>query len=103
MTKENLPNLFQFLAGYFHEDWRYDNETEDDVTRRFIIESPCETVAKVKNEISLVLNNFHNEKEMQAFLFDEIKCSYYYLYAWPSGKSWLEHVLAVLCEANEKT
>jgi len=91
-----FPKLFQFLAGYFHQDWKCDHENEDDVIRSFVAESSVETVLKVKSELQSVLLTIRSEEELQAFLFDEIGCSYYYPYTWPSGKAWLEHVFRML-------
>lgn len=93
---EKFPNLFQFLAGCFHQDWSCDHETEDDVIRSFVAEASPETILRVKDELQLALRAFNSEEEMQVFLFEEIGCSYYYPYAWSSGKAWLEHVAAML-------
>ena len=91
-----FPELFQFLAGHFHQDWHLDYESEDDVVRSFVAESSSETVLRVKGELQLVLRTIQSEDELREFLFEEIGCSYYYPYAWPSGKAWLEHVLDML-------
>ncbi|KPN89045.1 contact-dependent growth inhibition system immunity protein [Pseudomonas nunensis] len=93
---EKFPDLFQFLAGYFHQDWNCDHDTEDDVIRLFIAEASPETVLRVKDELQFVLRTINGEEEIQAFLFEEIGCSYYYPHAWPSGKAWLEHVADML-------
>ncbi|MGE8069287.1 contact-dependent growth inhibition system immunity protein [Pseudomonas sp. NPDC089569] len=91
-----FPELFQFLAGYFHQDWNCDHETEDDVIRSFLADSSIETLSQVKSELQTVLLTIQSEDELQAFLFEEIGCSYYYPYAWSSGKAWLEHVFSML-------
>ncbi|MBV4463261.1 hypothetical protein KVG95_07925 [Pseudomonas sp. SWRI79] len=91
-----FPALFQFLAGYFHEDWSCDHESEDDVVRSFVAESSPERISQVKDELQVVLRSIQSEEELQVFLFEEIGCSYYYPYAWPSSKAWLEHILSML-------
>ncbi|MCU1749824.1 contact-dependent growth inhibition system immunity protein [Pseudomonas sp. 6D_7.1_Bac1] len=91
-----FPALFQFLAGYLHQDWACDHETVDDVIRSFVADSSLENISQVKDELQVVLRTIQSEEELQTFLFDEIGCSYYYPYAWSSGKAWLEHVLAML-------
>jgi hypothetical protein len=91
-----FPALFQFLAGYFHQDWSCDHETEDDVVQSFIAESSSETISQVKSELLVVLRTIQSEEELETFLFEEIGCSYYYPYAWPSGKAWLEHIFEAL-------
>jgi hypothetical protein len=93
---KRFPALFQFLAGYFHQDWACDHETEDDVIQSFVFESSRETISQVKDELEVVLRTIQSEEELQEFLFEEIGCDYYYPYAWPSGKAWLEHVLSLL-------
>lgn len=91
-----FPALFQLLAGYFHEDWRCDHESEDDAVRSFVTDSSLETISQVKDELQVVLRTIQREEELQIFLFEEIGCSYYYPYAWPSGKAWLEHIFGML-------
>jgi hypothetical protein len=91
-----FPTLFQFLAGYFHEDWCCDHASEDDVVRAFVEESSQERISQVKDELQVVLLTVQSEEELQTFLFEEMGCAYYYPYAWPSGKAWLEHVFDML-------
>ena len=91
------------MAGYFHQDWRCDHETEDDVIRSFVADSSVETLSQVKSELQTVLLTIQSEEEIQDFLFQEIGCSYYYPYAWASGKAWLEHVLDILSLAGEQS
>ncbi|MFJ2713987.1 contact-dependent growth inhibition system immunity protein [Pseudomonas sp. NPDC087346] len=96
MSRTKFPELFQFLAGYFHQDWKCDHENEDEVIQLFIENSSPETLSLVKSELNSVLISFPDEEELKSFLFEEIGCSYYYPYAWPSGKAWLEHILEML-------
>jgi hypothetical protein len=95
-VNNKYPALFHFLAGYFHGDWKCDHDTEDDVVRLFIIESTSGNLAQVKDELKALLNETQTEEKLREFLFDEIGCAYYYSYAWPSGKAWLEHVINLL-------
>lgn len=95
MSKK-FPELFQFFAGYFHQDWHFDHETEDDVVRSFIAESSSERISQVKGDLQIILRTLQSEEEIQVFLFEEVGCSYYYPCAWPSGKAWLEHVFGML-------
>jgi len=37
-----FPALFQLFGGYFHEDWREDNASPDDVIDAFLREAPQE-------------------------------------------------------------
>lgn len=94
--KEQYPELFQFLAGYFHQDWTCEHEAEDDVIRQFIADSTPETVSQVKSELQSVLRSIQGEENIQNFLFNQMGCSFYYPYAWPSGHAWLEHMLHML-------
>jgi len=91
-----FPILRQFLGGFFHQDWKCDHDTEDDVIRTFVAEAFPETLLKAKDELQFILRNTQDEDQLQAILFEEIGCSYYYPYAWTSGRAWLEHVLEML-------
>jgi NifU-like protein involved in Fe-S cluster formation len=91
-----FPILYQLFGGYFHQDWKCDHDTEDEVIRTFVAEASSETLSKVKDELKFILRTTQNEDQIQEILFEEIGCSYYYPYAWPSGRAWLEHVLGML-------
>lgn len=92
----SFPELFQFLAGYFHQDWNCEYDSEDNVVRSFISDSSKETISQVKIELQTLLIKTQNEEELKDILFNELSCYYYYPYAWSSGKAWLEHVLSML-------
>lgn len=67
-----FPALFQFLAGYFHEDWRCDHASGDDVVRAFVAESSQDRISQAKDELQVVLRSIQSEEELKTFLFKEI-------------------------------
>ncbi|WP_455883707.1 contact-dependent growth inhibition system immunity protein [Pseudomonas putida] len=98
---QDYPELQQFLAGYFNQDWVDDHESANDVIDSFISEASKETMTKVQLELDKLIATKKNDKELQDYLFSDIGCYYYYLNEWQDGKMWLQHVALVL--KNGKT
>ncbi|OPA91643.1 hypothetical protein BFW86_09175 [Pseudomonas fluorescens] len=93
---KDFPELQQFLAGYFHQDWVDEHKNANEVIASFISETSAETIAKVKQELNVLILINKPEKELQDFLFYDIGCNYYYPHEWSDGISWLKHVSLVL-------
>ncbi|WP_460136953.1 contact-dependent growth inhibition system immunity protein [Pseudomonas sp. S1_E04] len=101
--KKQLPELQQFLAGYFHQDWVDEHKNADEVIKSFISETSTETIAKVKQELKTLISLEKPEKDLQAFLFYDIGCNYYYPHEWSDGISWLKHICLVFSQIENKT
>ena len=48
---KDYPELQQFLAGYFNQDWVDDHKSANDVIDFFISESPEDTIKIVLSEL----------------------------------------------------
>lgn len=93
---KNYPELQQFLAGYFNQDWVDDHENADEVIANFITESSETTIVKVKQELTKLISVVKSEKELYDILIAELGCCYYYPSEWKDGLSWLTHVYSSL-------
>jgi hypothetical protein len=93
---EDYPELQQFLAGYFNEDWVDEHESADDVIKFFISEASSEMLAKVQQELKKMIAVDQSEQELQDYLFRNIGCGYYYPHEWKDGWAWLNHVALYL-------
>ncbi|WP_242175072.1 MULTISPECIES: contact-dependent growth inhibition system immunity protein [unclassified Pseudomonas] len=93
---KDFPELQQFLAGYFNQDWVDEHKNANEVIASFISEASEETIAKVKQELNTLILIDQTEQELQDFLFSNIGCYYYYPNEWRDGTSWLKHVYSVL-------
>lgn len=93
---EDYPELQQFLAGYFNQDWVDDHENADDVINFFISKASAAMLAKVQWELEKLILVDQSEQELQDYLFTDIGCGYYYPNEWKNGKTWLVHVASVL-------
>ncbi|VVN61733.1 hypothetical protein PS687_04158 [Pseudomonas fluorescens] len=98
---KNFPELQQFLAGYFHQDWVDEHKSANDVIAYFISEASAETIEQVKQELEKLMLTAQSEQQLQEFLFYEIGCSYYYPHEWKDGKSWLKHVHLTLSQGGK--
>ena len=93
---KDYPQLQQFLAGYFNQDWVDDHENADDVIATFINESSEKTIAQVKNELTKLMSVAPSEEELYDILISDLSCCYYYPSEWKDGVSWLKHVYSSL-------
>lgn len=97
---KDYPELQQFLAGYFNQDWVDDHKNADDVIKLFISEAATDTILKVQLELSKLVSSQKTEQELQDYLLSDIGCYYYYPNEWQNGKAWLKHVAAALKHSN---
>lgn len=58
--------LKDFLAGYFHQDWLYDDESAIAVVERYLSEWPRDEVLVVIEEIGQLLEEVKNEADLRA-------------------------------------
>lgn len=57
--------LKDFLAGYFHQDWLYDDESAIAVVERYLSEWPRDEVLAVIEEIGQLLEEVKNEADLR--------------------------------------
>lgn len=93
---QDYPELQQFLAAYFNQDWVDDHETANDVIDLFISESNLETKTKVQLELDKLILSKNTEQELKDYLFEDIGCYYYYCNEWKDGRTWLKHIASAL-------
>ncbi|MGE8147146.1 contact-dependent growth inhibition system immunity protein [Pseudomonas frederiksbergensis] len=91
--KQDFEELFQFFGCYFHLDWMCMHKTADDVIQSFFMESYVDSILEVQAQMMGILSSDKNEVELRQFLLSDMCCSYCYWFEWPSGESWLLHLL----------
>ncbi|UVM39267.1 hypothetical protein LOY28_02180 [Pseudomonas sp. B21-017] len=96
MNSDDFPRLYQFFGAYFHEDWMCEFKTADDVVKSFLSGSSKEAVSAAREEISMLLMESAGEGELRDFLLKDMGACYCYWHEWPSGESWLKHVVVLL-------
>ncbi|MBO0494123.1 contact-dependent growth inhibition system immunity protein [Pseudomonas sp. Marseille-Q1929] len=99
----DYPELQQFLAGYFSQDWVDEHDSADDVIRFFISEASKESLKKVQQELTKLILTDLTEQELQNYLFTKIGCGYYYPNEWKDGKTWLRHVASKLTKDKNQS
>lgn len=93
---QDYPELQQFLAGYFNQDWMEDHKSASDVIDFFISDVSADTLFKVHSELHKLITSQKTEQALQDYLFADIGCYYYYLNEWESARTWLRHVASAL-------
>ena len=96
MTGADLPNLQQFLGGYFNQDWKCDHASWQDVVEAFRREASPGAAAAVPAELDHLLKAKLDDAQLADFLLRELHC---YLRPEAFGltkRQWLEEVRAEL-------
>ena len=55
--KTTYPNLYEFFAGYFHQDWPEESPTTTGVVERYLGEFPKNEVDEASKELRKLLAN----------------------------------------------
>ena len=97
--REQYPALWQLFGGYFHQDWDSDDDTPDDVLRRYLQDEPGEALPSARRELDEVLRRWSTETELQE-IHHRLGSS-----LWPPGvglttREWLVHVGEFLARAG---
>ncbi len=75
MNTEKYQTLYQFLSGYFHQDWPEEFGTVEEVIKAFIINEPEVIRRKAHSELEHLIYDIGNRKVDQTIL-DELGCYY---------------------------
>lgn len=93
MTEQD-EQLFEFFAGYFHQDWHLDDQGWEDVARRFIAESGENAASLVAEQITRLAD----QEESDAKLVEAVEN--FGCYYWPGSvaemRAWLRGLSAAL-------
>jgi hypothetical protein len=60
-----FPNLFQFFAGYFHEDWKLDYQNPDQVVKDFIRNTSKGCLKLLQRELVELKARFQTEESLK--------------------------------------
>ena len=98
---QDYPELQQFLAGYFNQDWMCDHKNADDVIAFFTSDVSTDVLLEVQSELDRLIMTNMTEQELQDYLFTDIGFYYYYPNEWTDARTWLKHVSSIL--KNQKS
>jgi hypothetical protein len=70
MTKP-LNQLWSFLAGYFHEDWRLEASSDREIVSRFRSSNATDEVTAVREDLASLLGAGLSEDELRHLILDE--------------------------------
>ena len=86
-----FENLFNFLGGYFHQDWTLESSSADEVIEKFVDDGDAETVRAVAREIDQLLKSKGSERELREALRN-LGSAYNFEADGFSASEWLRHV-----------
>ena len=106
--RQKYYNLYQFLGGYFHQDWQYDYDWKGEqpdtekVVRHYKSIAGKNTLEKVASEMKSLLSENLSETELRNVLI-ELNSAHRAPATHKTYRKWLERILEILEEPMEKT
>lgn len=99
MTADRSSALFQFFAGWFHQDWSYDG-SPDDVLAAFLAEphAPGE-LDRLAAQIDAFAASRSDDDALERALAAELGCAYLPSGDGLSARAWLGHVASRMRDA----
>ena len=87
-----MEKLYQFFAGYFHEDWTVDSENPDEVLNELVAEGRTRSELE---ELAGLIDDYldtRSDVSLEHALFTELGCYYTPSADGLSARAWLKHV-----------
>jgi len=100
MNQERYPELVQFFAGYFNQDWDLDAPTADGIIDLFNRTHSLNERAHIAVLIDAFTAEVRDDAALTRAMFDELGCFYTPEADGMSMRSWLQHVSSRLRETN---
>ncbi|XWN32958.1 MAG: contact-dependent growth inhibition system immunity protein [Devosia sp.] len=102
MNEKYYELRYNFIGGYFHQDWTLNADTYVEVVEDFIADHDLEfidvVVGQLREYIAEIELNSPSDEEIQEFL----KCEYYFQADGLTGRRWLEDVLKILTSSRKR-
>ncbi|MDK4743555.1 contact-dependent growth inhibition system immunity protein [Rhizobium sp. CNPSo 3464] len=90
------PALFQFFAGYFHQDFGLEGETDIQIVTAFKRNEPRSVVEEVRDNLRDVIERCENEGLSADDFLEENECYYYYAAEQKTGLQWMKKLYDLL-------
>jgi hypothetical protein len=90
-----FENLFNFLGGYFHQDWTLESSSADEVIDKFVHDGDTATTRAVILEIDRLLKAKTSENSLKEAL-RSLGSAYNFEADGFSASEWLRHVRSKL-------
>lgn len=74
--KDKLPQLFQFFAGTFNQDWHCDGENAEELVHLFLKDNPNSWVREVVYALKLLLEMKFSDQQLEELVANDLGCSY---------------------------
>ena len=102
ISESQRESLREFFAGYFHEDWRVEANTPDQVISNYAAQlSDRSRVAELRDAIIAFIADHPDEDDLANALLGEFDCYYSPKALGRSTKQWLLHVAEKLAAETE--
>jgi deoxyxylulose-5-phosphate synthase len=76
MNERSYQELFQFFAGYFHEDWQVDALTADDVVKTFTETHSRDECRQIADLVDAFAAATPDDEALEKALFSNLGCYY---------------------------
>ena len=86
------PDLFQFFAGEFHEDWSLEAATADEVVEAFTTTHSQDERMRLAQRMDAFAAGIPDDQALAHALFNDLGCYYDPSADGQSARAWLERV-----------
>lgn len=90
MNDRERLELFKFFAGYFHEDWSCDAETDSGIVATFRAASSGDERAHMADLIEAFADSYADDRALERALFKDLGCYYNPSADGRSARDWLQ-------------
>ncbi len=73
--QEQYPYLYQFLGGYFHQDWQDDAAEWETIVQRFFSDASANDLQSTAEEIQLLLEKNLSAEELE-YVLESLGCEF---------------------------
>lgn len=101
MKIDESGDLYQFFAGWFHQDWQDDDDSVDDVISSFLSSGGLtrDRLVLLADAIDAFASSFTDDAALEHALGSELGCYYLPSADGSSARAWLHHVSGRLRES----
>ena len=96
ITAEQRDRLYQFFAGYFHEDWAQEASSPDEILASFTRRHAADERELLSRTIVAFVDDHPGDDELDEALFNDLGCYYSPRGEGRSTRTWLLSVALTL-------
>ena len=87
-----MSSLYQFIAGYFHQDWPEEAQSPEEIITNYAASEPREVVEESLNELKQLIAEVKSEAQLKHILLVDLGSYYDPTFHNQTISAWLQSV-----------